>query len=36
MEVSGQYHTPAAFSLGQTPVPIEKEAQWAPELVWII
>jgi len=28
--VSDQYHTPAAFSLGKTPVPIEKEAEWAP------
>jgi len=36
MEVSGQHHTPAAFSLGKTPVLIEKEADWAPELVRII
>jgi len=34
--VSGQHHIPAAFSLGKTPVLTEKEAEWAPELVWII
>jgi hypothetical protein len=31
-EVSGQLLSPAALSL----VPIEQEAEWAPELVWIL
>jgi hypothetical protein len=33
--VSGQHHAPAAFTPGKEPVPIVKEAGWAPELLWI-
>jgi hypothetical protein len=28
MEVNGQHYTSAAFSLGKTPVPIEKKAEF--------
>jgi hypothetical protein len=35
MGVSGQRHASAALYPGErTPVPIEQEAGWAPELVW--
>jgi hypothetical protein len=33
--VSGQHHAPAAFTPGKDPVPIEQEAGWALEPVWI-
>jgi hypothetical protein len=35
MQVSGQFHVAGVFSPGkEAPLPIEKEADWAPELVW--
>jgi hypothetical protein len=35
--VSGQHHVPAALPPGKRPpVPIEKEAGWAPESVLIL
>jgi hypothetical protein len=35
MEVSGQFHAPAALPPGkQPPVSIGQEAGWAPEPVW--
>jgi len=35
MEVSGQFHDPAALPPGNEPlVSIKKEAGWAPEPVW--
>jgi hypothetical protein len=35
MEVSSQLHAPATLPTTEDPtVPIEKEAGWAPELVW--
>jgi hypothetical protein len=34
MGVGGQRHTPAAFTPGKDPVPIVKEAGWAPGPVW--
>jgi hypothetical protein len=37
MKISGQLHAPAALTLGKdTPVPLEWEAGWDPELVWIL
>jgi hypothetical protein len=30
-----QHHAPAAFTPGKDPVPIVREAGWAPEPVWI-
>jgi hypothetical protein len=37
VEVSGQLHTLAALHLGRQPlVPIGSEAEWAPELVWML
>jgi len=36
MEVSDQFHTLAALPPGkESPVPIGKEAGWAPELSWM-
>jgi hypothetical protein len=36
MEVSGQFHAPAALPQGKEPlVSIGKEAGWAPEPVWM-
>ena len=36
MEVSGQPYTPATLPSGIDPqIPIELEAGWAPELVWM-
>jgi len=35
MEVSGQFHAPAALHLGEeSQVSIRLEAEWATELVW--
>jgi hypothetical protein len=31
----GQHQAPAAFTPGKDPVPIVREAGWAPESVWI-
>ena len=36
MEMGGEIRASAALSLGQTPVLIEMEAVWAPELVWTV
>jgi hypothetical protein len=37
MDVSGQFHAPAAFPPGKSPlVPIEQEVRWAPEHVWTL
>jgi len=36
MKVSGLLQDPAALSPRNPPVPIEQEAGWAPELVWMI
>jgi hypothetical protein len=30
MEVGGQHHAPDHFTLGKDPIPIVKEAGWAP------
>jgi hypothetical protein len=35
MEVGGQHHAPAAFTLGKDPIPIVQETGWALETVWI-
>jgi len=34
MYINGRHHTPATYSRGTTPFPIEEEARWAPELDW--
>jgi hypothetical protein len=35
--MSGEIHYPAALLPGkESPVPIEKEAGWAPEVVWTL
>ena len=36
MGMGGQRHDPAAFTPGKDPVPIVKEAGWAPRPVWIV
>jgi len=37
MKMSDKLHIPAALTLGEdTPVPFEWEAQWDPELVWML
>jgi len=37
MKMSGKLHIPAALTLGKdTPVPLEWEAGWDPELVWML
>jgi hypothetical protein len=37
MEVSGRYHSPAALHTGkESPVPVGKETEWAPEPVWTL
>jgi hypothetical protein len=34
MEMSGQLNIPAALLQENNPLPIEQEAEWAPEPVW--
>jgi hypothetical protein len=34
MEVSCQYHIPAALLTGKNPKPIERKSGWAPEPAW--
>jgi hypothetical protein len=37
MEVSGQFHDPAALPQGkEPPIPVGYEAGWAPEPVWTL
>lgn len=34
MEVGGQHGAPASLPREKTPVRVEREVEWAPELVW--
>jgi hypothetical protein len=36
MEVTGEFHTLAAFPRERTTVPIKQDAGWAPEPVWTV
>jgi hypothetical protein len=36
MEKSGKLHVPAALSLGETPVLVERDGGLAPEPVWTV